>query len=140
MQGFFQRFLLLYRPLISKLNELLGKHDLSYSLWQVIFYLKNKGPSSLIDISNYYNIEKPSITRRVHSLEEKLIVSAVSGKDRREKIIQLTEVGEEIYQTCREKITELEHSVMKDIPKDEQIITFEVLPRILKNITDEKEK
>jgi Transcriptional regulators len=122
------------------MNELLREYDLSYSLWQVIFYLKTKGPSSLVDISNYYNIEKPSITRRVHSLEEKLVVRAVSGKDRREKIIQLTDLGEEIYKVCRERITELEYSVMKDIPKDEQIITFEVLPRILENIKDEKEK
>lgn len=140
MQGFFQRFLLLYRPLISKLNELLGEYNLSYSLWQVIIYLKNNGPSSLVDISNHYNIEKPSITRRVHSLKEKLIVKAILGKDRREKIIHLTNLGEEIYQVCRKRITELEYNVMKDIPEDEQVITFEVLPKILENITNEKEK
>ncbi|WP_346931214.1 MarR family transcriptional regulator, partial [Clostridium sp.] len=91
MQGLFQRFFSLYRPLVSKLNELLGEYNLSYSLWQVIYYLKNNGPSSLVDIANYYNIEKPSVTRRVNSLEEKLMVRAISSKDKREKIIELTE-------------------------------------------------
>lgn len=138
MQGLFQRFFSLYRPLVSKLNELLGEYDLSYSLWQVIYYLKNNGPSALVDIANYYNIEKPSVTRRVNSLEEKLIVRAISSKDKREKIIELTETGEELYKVCRKRITELEHDVMKDITKNEQIITFETLPKMKANIINEE--
>lgn len=139
MQGFFQRFISLYRPIISKLNDLLSEYNLSYSLWQVVFYLKNNGPSSLVDISKHYNIEKPSVTRRVQSLEEKMVIKEIIGKNKREKIIQLTEKGEELYQICREKITDLEYEMMKSIPKEEQKIIFEVLPRILKNITNEKE-
>lgn len=139
MQGLFQRFFSLHRPLISKLNELLGEYDLSYSLWQVILYLKNNQPSSLVDIANYYNIEKPSITRRVQRLEERLIVKTISGKDRREKIIELTEIGEELYGVCRKRITQLENDVVKGISENDQIITFETLPKIQKNITNEKE-
>lgn len=138
MQGFFQRFFSLYRPLVSKMNELLGEYDLSYSLWQVIYYLKNKGPSSLVDIAHYYNIEKPSVTRRVNSLEAKLIVRAISSKDKREKIIELTETGEELYKVCRKRITKLEHDVMKDITENEQIVMFETLPKIQSNITTEE--
>jgi len=138
MQGLFQRFFSLYRPLVSKLNELLGEYNLSYSLWQVIYYLKNNGPSSLVDIANYYNIEKPSVTRRVNSLEEKLMVRAISSKDKREKIIELTEMGEELYTVCRKRITKLEHDVMKDITENEQIIMFETLPKMKANITNEE--
>ena len=70
MEGFFQRYLRLYRPLITSLNELLSAYELSYSLWEVVFYIKNNGPSTLVDIANHYNVEKPTITRRVHRLEE----------------------------------------------------------------------
>ncbi|MCQ6281639.1 MarR family winged helix-turn-helix transcriptional regulator [Bacillus sp. EB600] len=136
MQGFFQCFLALYRPLISQLNELLSEYELSYSLWQVIFYLKNNGTSALIDISNYYNVEKPSITRRVQRLEKMCIVKEIPGQDKREKIIQLTDVGEEIYQSCRQKITELEYSVMKDTSKEEQMAAFRLLPKMKKNILE----
>ncbi|SFD38867.1 MarR family winged helix-turn-helix transcriptional regulator [Clostridium uliginosum] len=139
MQGLLQRFFSLHRPLLSKLNELLGEYNLSYSLWQVILYLKNNQPSSLVDIANYYDIEKPSITRRVHRLEEGLIVKTISGKDRREKIIELTEIGEELYKVCRERITELENNVVRDISENDQISTFETLTKIQKNITNEKE-
>lgn len=134
MQGFFQRYILLYRPLISKLNELLGEYELSYSLWQVILYVKNNGPSTLIEISTHYDVEKPTITRRVHCLEEKFIIKVIPSKDRREKIIQLTEFGENLYRICREMITDLEYKIMEGIPESEQIAVFEILPKLRKNI------
>lgn len=140
MQGFFKLYLSVYRPLITKLNGLLGEYDLSYSLWQVIFFVKNNGPSTLVDISSNYNIEKPSITRSVHRLEEKLLVKQIPGKDRREKIIQLTDSGEEIYQTCREKITELEYSIMKDIPENLQEAAFKIFPLIQENLNNKEGK
>lgn len=134
MEGFFQRYLSLYRSLITRLNELLSTYELSYSLWQVIFYIKNNGPSTLVDISNQYNVEKPTITRRVHRLEELQMVKQIPGKDRREKVIQLTEIGEQIYRECRIKITALEISVMKGIAEEEQKIAFHILPKIQENI------
>jgi MarR family transcriptional regulator for hemolysin len=134
MQGFFQRYLLLYRPLISRLNELLSEYELSYSLWQVIFFVKNNGPSTLVEISIHFNVEKPTITRTVQRLEEKLIINVKQGKDRREKIITLSEFGEDLYQNCRQKITKLEYEVMRGIPRDEQKAVFEILPKIRENI------
>jgi len=139
MEGFFQLYLSMYRPLITKLNELMSNYQLSYSLWQVMFYLKKNGPSTLVDISNHYQVEKPTITRRVHRLEELQMVTQIPGKDRREKIIQLTELGEELYKECREKITELEHRVMKGINKKEQEIIFQMLPKIQDNIMQQEE-
>jgi MarR family transcriptional regulator, transcriptional regulator for hemolysin len=134
LQGFFQRYLSLYRPLITRMNELMSTYELSYSLWQVIFYIKNNGPSTLIDIANNYNVEKPTITRRVQRLEDLQMVKQIPGMDRREKVIQLTELGEEIYQACRKKITDLENSVMAGIANEEQMITFQTLPKIQDNI------
>jgi MarR family transcriptional regulator, transcriptional regulator for hemolysin len=134
LEGFFQRYLSLYRPLITRLNELMSTYELSYSLWQVIFYIKNNGPSTLVDIANQYNVEKPTITRRVQRLEDLRIVKQIPGMDRREKVIQLTEVGEEIYQNCRNKITDLENSIMDGILYDDQMILFQTLPKIQENI------
>jgi MarR family transcriptional regulator, transcriptional regulator for hemolysin len=134
LEGFFQRYLSLYRPLITKLNELMSTYELSYSLWQVIFYIKNNGPSTLVDIANQYNVEKPTITRRVQRLEDLQIVKQIPGMDKREKVIQLTEVGEEIYQACRNKITALENSIMDDIAYEDQMILFQTLPKIQVNI------
>jgi MarR family transcriptional regulator, transcriptional regulator for hemolysin len=134
MEGFFQRYLSLYRSLITRLNELMSTYELSYSLWQVIFYIKNNGPSTLVDIANNYNVEKPSITRRVHRLEELQMVKQIPGMDRREKVIQLTELGEEIYKACRKKISDLENRVMEGIANEEQMIMFQTLPKLQDNL------
>lgn len=138
MKGFFQHYLRLYRPLITSLNELLSPFELSYSLWQVIYYLKNNGASTLVDISTYYEVEKPSITRRVRRLEELQIVQQIPGADRREKIIQLTETGEEIYRVCRNKITDLENSLMEEISSEEQSVLFQLLPKVRKSILNKE--
>ncbi|HWT73239.1 MAG TPA: MarR family transcriptional regulator, partial [Mobilitalea sp.] len=95
----------------------------------------------LVDIASHYNIEKPSITRRVHLLEEKLLVKAVTGgRDRREKVIQLTEKAENLYAICRERITELEYLAMTGIPEEEQRTVFEVLPKIKNNIQEKEDR
>lgn len=134
MEGFFQRFLSLYRPLIATLNELLSPHGLSYSLWQVIFYVKHHGASTLVEISSFYNVEKPTITRRVQRLEELKMIEQIPGRDKREKVMMLTALGEEVYLQCRKKITELEHSVMAGVSEEDQMRTFHTLPKIKKNI------
>ena len=140
MEGFFQRYLSLYRPLISTLNELLSDHGLSYSLWQVIYYINKNGPSTLVEIANYYNVEKPTITRRVHRLEEMQIVKPIPGKDRREKIIQLTDSGKEIYRSCRIKITNLENHVMEGITQEEQLAIYHIFPKIQENIRKDNDR
>ncbi|MGG1399730.1 winged helix DNA-binding protein [Bacillus salipaludis] len=140
MQGFFQQYLRVYRPLISKLNVTLGEFELSYSLWQVIWYINKNQQSTLVDISNYYNVEKPTVTRAVKRLEEKLIIKVIPGKDKREKVIELTDLGEDLYQIIRQKITELEYSVMNGISKEEQNAAFQLLPKLRKNILKEGRK
>jgi DNA-binding MarR family transcriptional regulator len=104
----------------------------------VIFYIEKYGPSTLVEISVFYNVEKPSITRTVHRLEEKQIIEQIPSKDRREKIIQLTPFGLEIYQETHGKIVQLEHRLMKDIPKEDQHLVFQILPKIQENILEKE--
>lgn len=138
MQGFFHQFLHVYRPLTNKLNELLAEFELSYSLWQVIFYVERFGPSQLASISAYFHIERPSITRVVQRLEEKKIVEQIPGKDKREKTIQLTKYGEDIYHSCREKITELEYSALEGIPEEAKQSAFDSFSEMRKNLIARK--
>lgn len=134
VQGFFRHYFSLHRVLISKMNELLAEYGLSYSLWTVIFYVKNHGTSTLVDIAHFYNVKKPVITRTVQSLEEKGIIRQIPGADKREKLIELTDAGEQVYQICRKLIDELEKAVMKTISEEEQAAIFESLPKIRANV------
>lgn len=117
----------------------MSTYELSYSLWQVIYYLKNNGPDTLIAISAYYQVEKPTITRRVNRLQELDIVRQIPGKDKREKIIELTESGEAIYLECRQQITALEHRIMEGIHPAQQEALFELIPLLRQNIVNTRE-
>jgi MarR family transcriptional regulator for hemolysin len=96
--------------------------------------VQKMGPSTLVEIADYYHVEKPSITRRVHRLKEQMLVEGVSSKDGRVRMIQLTDKGREVYKVCRRKINQLENEVMKGIPDNEKNTLFQILPKIQQNI------
>ena len=139
MEGYFQRFLALYRPVITRLNELLSNYGITYSLWTVIYHLKHFGASTLVEIAVRHEVEKPTITRRVKKLMDLGIVEQILGNDKREKIIQLTDLGKNIYRDVRKDITALEFRIMDNIPEHERKIAYEIFPKIYDNLKKDKE-
>lgn len=140
LEGFLQQYLRLYRPLISSLNELLGKYNLSYSLWQVIYYIKHHGPSTLVEIAKRYSVEKPTITRRVSCLEDLQLVEKIESRDRREKLMQLTPKGEELYAACRKEISNLEREILEKLSENELQSFFETLSKIRQQLAEKEGK
>jgi MarR family transcriptional regulator, transcriptional regulator for hemolysin len=134
MQGFFRSYLLLHRPMIQALNQLLQPHDLSFSLWQVVLYLHEHEQASLVEIANHYGIEKPGVTRRVQRLEELGYLVIAPGNDRREKSIALTPLGHDIYAQCRRKITALERRATAGIPAEDLMRTVTVFQQVASNL------
>lgn len=134
MQGFFRSYLSVYRPLIQALNQLLHPYELSYSLWQVMLYAHEHEHASLVEISQYYGIEKPGVTRRVQRLEELGYLSCVPGNDRREKSLALTEQGQRVYSECRVKITALEQRITAGIGVGALEQTVAVFRQLLGNL------
>lgn len=134
MQGFLRSYLSLYRPTIQAINRLLQPHGLSYSLWQVVLYLQEHERASLVEISTYYGIEKPSITRRVQRLEELGLLTSESGKDRREKWIALSSRGRSLYARCRQQLTDLEHQITAGVPHGDLEQAVSVFRRVLSKL------
>ncbi|WP_080875770.1 MarR family winged helix-turn-helix transcriptional regulator [Oceanobacillus timonensis] len=134
MEGLFRHYIRVHRLLTKHLNDLLEEYQLSYSLWQVIIYLKDSGKSTLVDISNYYQVEKPGITRRVHRLQETGLIREVPSTNRREKVIELTSEGERVYQVCRKEITALEHRFTQGLTEEDKQVAFQFLRKIEHNI------
>lgn len=137
MEGFFKLIITSYRPIIALLNKELRSYGLSYVLWEVIRYIKLNGASTLVQISRYYEVEKPAITKRVDRLESLGLIKQIPGSDRREKIIQLTVAGENIYQLFRERITDLEIQTLKQIPPEEVQFLFHTLKSVQNYIVKE---
>ncbi|WP_349654929.1 MarR family transcriptional regulator [Neobacillus sp. 114] len=132
---FFHKLLMLYRPFEKRLNTELGKHELHRAQWTIIYYLENFNPATLVELSNYQGVEKPTITRTVGQLEELGYVEHVRGKDKREKRMQLTEAGKQLYQDVRETVDAYEVEILRGISEEDLKTAIRVMDDIRKNIT-----
>ncbi|WP_110928267.1 MarR family winged helix-turn-helix transcriptional regulator [Bacillus massiliglaciei] len=117
---FFHRYLQVSRSFTKALNGCLAEINLYQSQWSIIFYLSNYGPSALVEISSYLDVEKPTITRTVNRLEERGLVEQISAKDKREKKIQLTSMGKDIYEEGCRIVDSFEANLLEGIPEEER--------------------
>ena len=127
---FFHQYLQTARLFTKHLNDQLAEHDLYHSQWAIIYYLKHHAPSTLVDISSYLNVVKPTITRTVTRLEERELIEQIQSENKREKRIQLSGAGEEIYNSCIDIVSGFEEGVMSGISEDEMKLTMQVLNKM----------
>ena len=133
-QEFFNEYRLMYRPFTNQINLQLEKYQLFSSQWGVLRLLTDRGPHSLVEIANYMYIEKPSVTRLVQKLVELDYVETVAGKDKREKIVQLTENGVEIVQEIQAYLKPFLEESLAGVSKQDIEIATQVLAKIRANI------
>ncbi|MGE7765421.1 MarR family winged helix-turn-helix transcriptional regulator [Peribacillus sp. NPDC096540] len=125
--GFFHHNLQFSRSFTKKLNEQLAKVDLFHSQWLIVYYLNQYGRSTLVEISNYLDVEKPTVTRTVNRLEERKLIEQIPGKDKRERRIQLTELGERTYQEAKKVVDEFELQLMSGLAEEDREVTLRTL-------------
>ncbi|WP_429472529.1 MarR family winged helix-turn-helix transcriptional regulator [Neobacillus sp. B4I6] len=133
-QKFFHQFLMLYRPFENKLNIHLAEHNLHRAQWSIFYYLFNNGPATLVELSHYLYVEKPTVTRTMNRLEELGYVEQVPSNDKREKRTQLTELGRKVYTEVRVTIDQYETDILKGISEHEQLEAIRIMREIRKNI------
>lgn len=131
---FFHHYLQVSRSFTKKLNEQLSQINMYHAQWTVIYYLYNSETATLVEISNYFNVEKPTITRTVNRLEELGFVEQIPGKDKRERRIQLTDLGIHMYEEGKKIVDEFERNLMKDIPKADREITRRTVLQLQKKL------
>lgn len=136
MESFFHLQLQFTRMFTKKLNEQLSHVGIYQSQWSIIYYLYLYGESSLVEISNYYEVEKPTITRTVNRLEERELIEKVPSLDKRERRIQLTEKGKDIYIEVKEIVDAFEENLVAGIPKEKMEATLHTIELLINNLKD----
>lgn len=134
-QKFFHQLLMLYRPFENRLNVHLAEHQLYRAQWTILYYLAHNGSVTLVELSHYMGVEKPTVTRTMSRLEELGYVEHVPGKDKREKRMQLSEAGKQVYKDVRVTIDDYEQAILEGITEQEQMETIRIMEEIRKNIT-----
>lgn len=118
-QRFFHQLLLLYRPFENKLIHVLSTHHIQRAQWTILFYLYENDSATLVELSNYQGVEKPTITRTVQQLEALGYVEQMISKDKREKRMQLTKLGTETYLKVRMTVDKFEEEIVQDLSEKE---------------------
>ncbi len=138
MEAFFHQYLQFSRTFTKKINEHIADLDLYQSQWSIVYYLQKNKAATLVEISNYFQVEKPTITRTVNRLEDRQLIEKVASADKRERRIQLTEKGLDVYDQASAVIDAFEKQLVEEIPKDDLEITFRTIQRLLFKINKEE--
>ncbi|WP_163530024.1 MarR family winged helix-turn-helix transcriptional regulator [Halobacillus ihumii] len=133
---FFYAYNATYRPYVNQLNHELAEFQLYSSQWRIMHFILHNGGQTVSDIAIYQKVEKPTTTKMVHKLIELGYLQASAGADKRSKVIQLTDKGEEICDQVQKKISQFQSYLLEDIPEDEQLIAARLLEHISGKITD----
>ena len=110
----------LSRHLTNTLNEALKPLGIYGSQWSVIFVLKTKGSLTQKELCDYLFVEAPPMTRTIQRLVKQGYVRQVPGKDKREKIIQLTDKALTEYPKWEKTVFETNEFLLKDLPDTSQ--------------------
>ncbi|NRY63254.1 MarR family winged helix-turn-helix transcriptional regulator [Clostridium beijerinckii] len=87
-----------------------------------------------IELCKYLDVEAPTITRTLTRMEEMGLVIRNDGKDKRERVIKLTEKAYEMFPKWREAAQDLEIEAINNIDKDELEIFNSILEKMMKNL------
>ncbi|PFP29473.1 MarR family transcriptional regulator [Bacillus sp. AFS073361] len=110
----------LSRHLTNTLNESLKPLGLYGSQWSVIFVLQSKGSLTQKELCDYLFVEAPPMTRTIQRLVKQGYVRQVPGKDKREKLVQLTDAVLTLYPEWEKAVIENNQSLLKHLPEASQ--------------------
>lgn len=123
---------------IKEVNEALKEFDLYSSQWSILFCLKQFGSMTQKEIWQYLNVEAPTVTRTIVRLEKSGWIFRREGKDKRERIVQLSPFAEQKMPGIEERIRQTEETLVSSLSDEEQDLLLALLKKI--GITDSEEK
>jgi DNA-binding MarR family transcriptional regulator len=127
LHSFFHQNQQFTRSFTKRLNERLAAVDLYHSQWLIIYYLKQFNTSTLVEISNYLDVEKPTITRTVNRLEERKLVEKFPSQDKRERRIRLTAKGVEVSEQALNIVNNFESELLEGISESDLETTIQTV-------------
>ena len=123
----------LARNFTKKLNEKIAPLGLYSSQWGIILYLHEKDQCTQIELCQYLGVEAPTITRTLTRMEEMGLVIRNEGRDKRERIIKLTEKAHEMFPKWHEEAKNIEIEAINNINKELEIFNS-VLEKMMNNL------
>lgn len=122
------------RLLSDEINTILLASQLNYSLWQVLYVIQMHQQCTLIDISNYLNVSKPSISKRIQNLGELALISQIETADKRQKLFTLSEKGIQTFANCSQQIDQFEDQLISQISAEDISTSTRTLSHLIQQL------
>ncbi|MEI4828554.1 MarR family transcriptional regulator [Bacillus sp. FJAT-53711] len=122
------------RKFSKKFNERVSPTGLYSAQWAVIFRLHQTGPCTQTELCQYLNVESPTMTRTLTRMESIGWIIRKEGRDRREKLISLSETAQEMIPMWQEEVDSFEEKALQDINNEELLRAFDVLQKVIRNL------
>lgn len=133
---FFRSYVKLYRPVVNQLNKLLLHYDLYNAQWTILSLLSRKGEMTSAEIAEEQMMEKPSVTKVVKRLHEMGYLDVTQGQDKREKLLSLSNEGQQITKKIQEKLLPVYEQILAGIPEQEIHAAKQVLDHAYQNLNN----
>lgn len=123
----------------SMCNKKLKEFDITNTQFKILKYLLENKDEEMNprDLEQYFNLSNPTVTGILNRLEaKKFVMRIVDNTDGRFKKIKVCEKAIEIKADLEKIAEDLENELVKNMSKLEKRNAFELLEKILKNISE----
>ncbi|WP_138418808.1 MarR family winged helix-turn-helix transcriptional regulator [Aquibacillus sediminis] len=118
------------RYINKSLNETLKQYGLYSAQWSILFCLVTNGSMTQTEISNYLNVEKPTVTRTLKRMEASGWVEKAQGKDKRELLVGLTDMAEMKYEEIKEVVSIHDQEILTNLTEGERETLYNILLKL----------
>lgn len=116
------------------LNEALVPLGLYSAQWTIIYLLKTNGSATQKELSFYLGVEPPTMTRTLARMENSGWIMKITGTDKREKQIVLTEASLEMYEKWLKTVQACEEKVLKNFTEQEKAHMLSMVSKLNDNL------
>jgi DNA-binding MarR family transcriptional regulator len=124
-----------YKKLQSRVNAVLKQYGLNMTQWIILGRLREKNAGlRTTDLARFMHVEVPLVTMVSQPLMGRgLINSSKTASDKRAKLLQLTDLANDLMDTVEKRMQQQFQDIVKDISSQELNTYFKVLRTMVQN-------
>lgn len=105
-------------------------HQLYSAQWSILYCLEQFGSMTQTEIKDYLLVEAPTITRTIEKLEQNGWITRTPGKDKRARIITISEAGKTDLKPIIEQVGNMEATLLQHFSTEEKATLYHLLQKI----------
>ncbi|SHG27639.1 MarR family winged helix-turn-helix transcriptional regulator [Ornithinibacillus halophilus] len=119
------------RYINKHLNDCLKNHGLYNAQWSIIYYLYKNGAKTQTEITQYFHVEAPTVTRTLKRMEANGWISRTQGQDKRARLIQLTDSAKEKYFDIEKSVASHEEKMLEQLSEEEKNVFYQLIQKLV---------